>query len=116
MQTWIEHRRADGELLGWIRPEGDGFVVIDLLGREDPTPRDWPAAEEALEEKGLAWLAEPWELERDGEVIDVRITGVSPSGITVKTEDYGAIDIPVTVYHLPFPAPAELRPRGSSAR
>jgi hypothetical protein len=114
VQTWIEHRRDDGERLGWIRPEGDHFVVIDLLGREDPTPRDWLSAEAALEEKGLAWLSEPWELERDGRVIGVRIVGVSPSGITVKTEDYGAIDMPLTVYHLPFPAPPELRPRRAS--
>jgi hypothetical protein len=27
---WIEHRRGlDGELLGWMRPADDGFVVID---------------------------------------------------------------------------------------
>jgi len=30
---WIEHRRGDGERLGWMRPLGGLFVVIDLLGR-----------------------------------------------------------------------------------
>ena len=30
----IEHRRSDGELLGWIVEFGDGFHVLDLLGRQ----------------------------------------------------------------------------------
>lgn len=111
MRDWIEHRREDGERLGWIRSEGEHFVVIDLLGREDPTPRDWLAAEGALEERGLAWLAEPWELVGEGGVVDVRITGVSVGGVTVKTEDFGDVGRPMVVHELPFPAPAALRPR-----
>ena len=31
---WIEHRRADGETVGWIVPDEDGFRARDLLGRE----------------------------------------------------------------------------------
>ncbi|MFC7403732.1 hypothetical protein [Georgenia alba] len=121
MRDWIEHRREDGERLGWIRPEGEDFVVIDLLGREDPTPRDWLDAEETLEERGLRWLAEPWELElppddgHDGAVRDVRITSVSTDAVTVQTEDYGDINVEVTIYRLPFPAPATLRPRTARA-
>ena len=43
---WIEHRRGmDGELLGWMRPADDGFVVIDLLGRELTGVVDWFEAE-----------------------------------------------------------------------
>ena len=47
---WIEHRRPDGETVGWIVPDGDGFRARDLLGRE-VTDRvvDWLAAEEILE-------------------------------------------------------------------
>ena len=30
---WIEHRRSDGETVGWIVPDGDGFRARDLLGR-----------------------------------------------------------------------------------
>ncbi|GAA4426506.1 hypothetical protein GCM10023169_25350 [Georgenia halophila] len=116
MRDWIEHRREDGERVGWIRPEGEDFVVIDILGREDPTPRDWLAAEETLEERGLRWLAEPWELELDdGYPVPVRIVSVSPDAVTVQSEDYGAVDVEVTVYRLPFPAPSKLRPRTAQA-
>lgn len=42
MNDWIEHRRGDRELLGWMRSQGEGFVVIDLLGREISAEKeDW---------------------------------------------------------------------------
>ena len=50
---WIEHRRGDRELLGWVRPDDDGFVVIDLLGRPRTAPLECLAAEEFLEDLGL---------------------------------------------------------------
>lgn len=31
---WIEHRREDGERIGWIRMVGEHFVAVDVLGRE----------------------------------------------------------------------------------
>jgi hypothetical protein len=31
---WIEHRRQDGEPIGWVRPEGEEFVPVDRLGRD----------------------------------------------------------------------------------
>ena len=56
---WIEHKRGDRELLGWIAPDGDGFVVFDLLGRSrTPAPVDWLDAEELLEELGIGYLAD----------------------------------------------------------
>ena len=42
---WIEHRRGDGELLGWMSPGGEGFVPVDLFGRPLADPVDWLAAE-----------------------------------------------------------------------
>ena len=45
-EAWIPHRREDGELVGWIVPEGEGFVTIDLLGRSrSAEPLDWVAAD-----------------------------------------------------------------------
>ena len=29
---WTPHRRDDGELLGWIHPDGDDWVAVDVLG------------------------------------------------------------------------------------
>jgi hypothetical protein len=54
-EDWIEHRRGlDGERLGWMKPVGDGFVVIDLLGREQIGVVDWCDAEETLDGLGSA--------------------------------------------------------------
>ena len=57
MEDWIEHRRGDGERLGWMRQEGEKFVPVDLLGRDLSGPLDWLAAEELLEETGIGYLA-----------------------------------------------------------
>ena len=106
---WIAHRRGDGELLGWMRPEGDGFVVIDLLGREGTDILDWLAAEEFLEERGIGYLAEPYELLIDGTWLRVRLTEVSPRGIRLKKEDWGDMTVTQIAFELPFPAPETLR-------
>lgn len=65
---WTPHRRDDGELLGWIRPEDDEWVAVDLFGHEVSGPLDWLDAEAILEERGISWLADIWVLE--GESVD----------------------------------------------
>ncbi|WP_430645244.1 hypothetical protein [Agromyces sp. GXS1127] len=111
---WIEHRRGvDGELLGWMEPVGEGFVAIDLLGRQRTPPLDWLAAEEALEALGIGYLGDPYELELEsGEWLRVRIIEASPRGIRVKKDDWGAVGVgaPRRFFALEFPAPARLRP------
>ncbi|MCW4385470.1 hypothetical protein OH146_06760 [Salinibacterium sp. SYSU T00001] len=109
--TWIEHRRGDRERLGWMRPEGEGFVVIDLLGRELTGVVDWFTAEETLDATGIGYLAEPYELLLDdGRWLCVRITEVSTDEIRVKREDWGAIDVPLLEHTVEFPIPERLRP------
>ncbi|MFK4730740.1 hypothetical protein ROT00_13705 [Agromyces mediolanus] len=110
---FIEHRRPDGELVGWLRPEGEGFVPVDLLGREHGGAIDWLAGEELLEELGIRYLADPYVLELpDAAPLRVRITEVSTRGIVVKKDDFGAIDAPVVRYELAWPIPPELTPLG----
>lgn len=110
MEDWTPHRRDDGEQLGWIRPDGDEWVPVDVLGRELTGPVDWLEAEEALDAHGLAYLADSWLLEvGDGRAARVRFVEVTPQRIVVKGEDFGAIDIHTQVYELPWPIPAELR-------
>lgn len=108
---WIEHRRGiDGELLGWMRSEGDRFVVVDLLGRDRSDALEWLDAEEAMDELGMGYLADPYELQLEsGEWLRVRIAEVSTQEIRVKKDDWGAIDIPQVMFTLPFPAPDTLR-------
>lgn len=108
---WIEHRRGDGELLGWMRPESDAFVVIDLLGRPLTEPVDWLTAEETLEATGIGYLADLYELRLDdGRWLRVRITEVSSTAIRVKNDDFGAIDTPAIEHTVPFPIGDRLRP------
>ncbi|MET0673059.1 MAG: hypothetical protein ABWY37_06165 [Microbacterium pygmaeum] len=112
------HRRDDGELVGWIRPAGERWVAVDLLGREASAPMEWLDAEAVLEERGLGWLAEIWMLEGvTPEPWRVRLVEVTPGGVgepgrvIVQTDDFGAIDVPVQRMVLAWPAPPTLRPR-----
>lgn len=109
---WIPHRReGDRELLGWMLPEGDGFVVIDLLGRRRTEAIDWLAAEEALEAIGIGYLADLYELRLDsGEWLRVRLAEVSPTRIVAKKDDFGDMNADQVYYPLPFPMPENLRP------
>ena len=107
---WIEHRRGDGALLGWIRPAGEAFVVIDLLGREISEPLDWFDAETLLEATGMSYLADAYELRlEDGQWTRVRITEVSTRRVRVKLEDWGDMKAPTREYILPFPPTGDLR-------
>lgn len=107
---WIEHRRPDGERLGWMRPVGDLFVVIDLLGRARTGPLEWLEAEETLDALGIGYLADPYELRVGDEWRRVRMLEVSTRAIRVKDEDWGDMTAPTTEHSLPFPMPETLRP------
>jgi hypothetical protein len=115
---WIEHRRRDGELLGWMRPEGQEFVPVDLLGRDRAAATDWLSAEGTLDAAGIGYLADPYELRLDdGTWQRVRIVEVSPTVIRLKNEDFGAVGGPRVEYTVAFPAPETLRaaPTGPGA-
>ncbi|MEX0161497.1 MULTISPECIES: hypothetical protein [unclassified Microbacterium] len=114
---WTPHRRDDGELLGWIRPDGDEWVAVDVLGRPVSGPTEWLDAETALEERGIGWLADPWMLEGEADrPLRVRILEVTPDDegvpgrIVVKIDDFGDMARPpVQQYVLEWPIPARLR-------
>lgn len=113
MDGWIEHRRGDRELLGWIVPDGDGFTVVDLLGRaRTDEPVDWLAAEELLDALGIGYLADRYTLVlADGTPRPVRIGEVSTSGVTVVADDFGAasaVGADPERFRLPFPVPPEV--------
>lgn len=107
---WIEHRRPDGERVGWMRASGELFVPVDLLGRDLSGPVGWLEAEETLEDVGIGYLAELYELRQpDGSWLRVRLAEVSPARIVAKKDDFGAVGAPQLYYPLPFPAPESLR-------
>ena len=109
---WIPHRRlGDGELVGWLRPEGELWVAVSLLGHDLTGSVDWLVAEQSLEEAGLAGLADVWTLERPAAPpLRVRIVEVTPDRVVVQSDDFGAIDAEVDRYELTWPTPSELRP------
>ncbi|SEB42470.1 hypothetical protein [Microbacterium hydrocarbonoxydans] len=114
---WTPHRRDDGELLGWIHPDGDAWVAVDVLGRRASDAVDWLDAEAALEEHGIGWLADPWMLEGESDrALRVRILEVTPDEegvpgrILVKVDDFGDVTRPQTQqFSLPWPIPDRLR-------
>ena len=94
-----------------MEPSGEGFVAIDLLGRRRTEAVDWMVAEEALDELGLGYLADPHELRMDdGHWLRVRIAEVTPELIRVKKDDWGDMTAPQVYYTVPFPAEDRLRP------
>ncbi len=110
---WIEHRRSgDGERVGWMKPVGEGFVAIDLLGRQRTDVVDWMLAEETLDELGLGYLADPHEFRLDdGSWLRVRIAEVSPDAIRVKKDDWGDMTATQIYYAVSFPVTEDqLRP------
>lgn len=107
---WTPHRRDDGELVGWIRPDGEEWTAVDVLGRVAAASVDWLDAEAALEARGLAFLAEPWMLERDSAPpLRVRLVEVTPERIVVKAEDYGDVTHAAERFVLSWPIPPQLR-------
>lgn len=108
---WIEHRRGDKELIGWIVPEGEHFATVDLLGRRCE-PVDWLTAEERLDELGIGYLADPFAYWKSpGTWVRVRLLEVSPHGITVQEgiyDDPSGEELPQ--HRLTWPIPDELVP------
>lgn len=105
------HRRDDGELVGWIRPAGDDWTAIDLLGRPVAEGVDWLDAEAALESHGIGYLADVWILEGEGpHPLRVRMVEVTPARIVVKVDDYGDVVRGMPRFELPWPLPPRLRP------
>lgn len=111
---WIEFRRSsDRERVGWLRPDGDDWVPVDILGRDlSGGARDFDRAERDLEDLGLSHLAERWQLDGD----PVRIVEVSPDRIIVMRDDWGSASAVIPGMErgervLPWPAPEGLQLR-----
>ena len=91
-----------------MEPVGDAFVAIDLLDRRRTGAVDWSVAEETLDELGLSYLADPYELQQeDGTWLRVRIAEVSPLAVRVKKEDWGDMRSPQVYFSLAFPVTEE---------
>ncbi|SDR95362.1 hypothetical protein [Agrococcus carbonis] len=107
---WMPHRRADGEVVGFVRQVGEAFQPMDLFGRPLGDPSDWLAVEEALDAHTIAWIDEPWLLEVDGADVRVRVVEVTPARIRVKLDDFGDVTASARFWEVPLPERGCLRP------
>lgn len=120
-ETWIPHRREDGELIGWIdmavaEPK---LVPIDRLGRAMDPVEDWFEAEETLDSIGLRFLAERYSYRGGGgshddddeaaHAVTVRISHVYDDRIVLTTALTDAVEDVGREIVVPFPAPDGLR-------
>lgn len=120
-ESWIPHRREDGELIGWIdmtvaEPK---LVPIDRLGRAMDPVDDWFEAEEILDSIGLRFLAERYVYRGGGgndddddeatQPVTVRISQVYDDRIVLTTALTDAVEDVGREIVVPFPAPDELR-------
>ena len=108
-EHWITHLGGSNrEPIGWITPRDDGFVAIDLLGRERTGVVSWLEAEETLDELGIRYLADPYNLATETGAVKVYIAEATSGFVSVKEDDFQPIDANQTFHTLPFPVPEDL--------
>ncbi|MFE1644154.1 hypothetical protein [Microbacterium sp. P01] len=92
-----------------MKPVGEGFVAVDLLGRQRTDAVEWMLAEETLDELGLGYLADPYELRLDdGSWLRVRIAEVSSAAVRVKKDDWGDMTADQIYYSVSLPVTEDL--------
>lgn len=113
-ETWIPHRRDDGEVIGWIdmTVAEPALVPIDRLGRPLDPVDDWSLAEEALDAVGLRFLMGRYLVDEGGRETVVRIAHVFDDRIVLSTALTDAVEDVGREIVVPFPAPNELRSIG----
>ena len=109
-EHWIPHRRADGEVVGWIdlQTADPHILPIDRLGRPLGLVDDWTDAEEAVDAIGLGFLMS--EFLYCGQTI--RIRQVYDDHVVVTTAMTDAVGDVGDEFSLAFPVGKELVERG----
>lgn len=111
---WVPyHRDDDGELLGYLVPEGNAYSPVSVFGYPFDDAASEDDAAQVLENIGLSYLADTWLLSIDGrdEPINVQIVEASPRALRVKSVDYGWEQDYGTMIDLPVPETGKLRRR-----
>lgn len=105
---WMPHRRRDDrELVGYLVLDGDDFVPLTVFGYPLAGPCELDEAEDLLDRRGLAVLAERWiwdDAPRPGML--VRIVEVTADRVRVVDDDTGAaavVGANLQTFTLPVP-------------
>jgi hypothetical protein len=80
----IEVRRSDGELVGFVAEHDGRWQARTVFGAQLAVTDDEGAAQSAVLDAGLAALAEPWWLHRDGRWEPVMLVEAAPGRVTVR--------------------------------
>ncbi|QWF80547.1 hypothetical protein [Amycolatopsis sp. CA-230715] len=86
------YRAEDGELVGYLRRDGDGWLPLTVFGYPlaEAGPHEESVAE--LEGRGLAVLGDRWSVRHDGEWLACRLTEAEPGRVAVRITDFGSPD------------------------
>ncbi|MGI5128874.1 hypothetical protein ACQEVB_18870 [Pseudonocardia sp. CA-107938] len=84
----IEVRRDDGELVGFVAEQDGRWHARTVFGAQLAVTDDERAAESAVRRAGLAALAEPWWLHRDGRWVPVMLVEAAPGRVTLRIGRY----------------------------
>jgi len=107
---WTPYRRPrDGELVGYLAPEGELVVPLTVFGSPLAEAVAWSRAIEVLERDGLSSLSERWLLQLDGgDEIMVMILSAFPDRVEVVRADYGIYSHDSDRYTLAVPTDGRL--------
>ncbi|MEJ8277467.1 hypothetical protein [Pseudonocardia spirodelae] len=83
--------REDGEIVGVVHAHDGGFRSCTVFGHPLHDAADADEARRHLREKGLAVLAERWELDDGDGPVAVRLVEVAPDAVTVAPEYPGPV-------------------------
>lgn len=87
---WIAHHRdEDGELLGYLRPVGDGFEPVTVFGHALAEPSDEQDAAAVLDAAGLSYLADQWLLTVPDRAEPIAVQVVEADADTVRVKNVG---------------------------
>ncbi len=88
--SWHPHRRSeDGELVGYLRPEGALVTPVTVFGYPLSDPTDGGAAADILDRHGLAYLADRWLLQTARGPVSMQIVEATPDRLRLTSVDYG---------------------------
>lgn len=90
--SWHPVHREDGELVGYVTPQDDGWLPRSVFGVPLGEPSDRDSAQAWLESVGLGYLAERWQWWSGADWITVQLVEASPSRVTVQLTDFGHED------------------------
>ena len=85
---WTPVRREDGELIGFLAQDADGWRPLTVFGHPIADAGDRVDAEDRLHSVGISYVAEKWEVRDGADWISAQLVEASPAGVTVQLVDF----------------------------